>query len=128
MKNKTVNWLKHQKNFVLSAVIVVLLSVGIGCQHEQSKVGTVLDEPSNTEGVFQTSYDMETMNYTKLDNASQKPTAYENVGMMPKVKKSAIRMTVFDDGTSDWTIKDVAPANPIVYADQSPPSKLSKTV
>ena len=71
---------------------------------------------------------METMSFTKLDNASLKTTPFEDVGMMPKVKKSAIRMTVFDDGTSDWTIKDLEPSNKIVYPDKSPPDKRAKTV
>ena len=128
MKNNALKWLKHQNKVVLFALIAVLLSVGIGCQHEQSKVGTALDEPSKTEGVFQIAYDMETMSFTKLDDDKLKPTLYDDVGAMPKVKKSAVHMTVFDDGTSDWTIKDVAPANPIVYADQTPPDTRLKTV
>ena len=128
MKNSALKWLKHQKKGVLFASFVVLLSVGIGCQHEQSKVGTTLDEPSNTEGVFKIAYDMETVSFTKLEDANLKPTQYDDVGAMPKVKKSAIRMTVFEDGTSDWTIKDMAPANPIVYADQTPPDTRLKTV
>lgn len=128
MKNSTLKWFRYQKKTVLLAFTLVSLSIGIGCQHEQSKVGTVLDEPSNTEGVIQMAYDMETMSYTKLDNPSLKPTAMENVGMMPKVKKSAVKMTIFDDGTSDWTIKDLEPTNKIVYADQTPPDPRPKTV
>jgi hypothetical protein len=119
------------KFFTKYAWILTLVGVLVfvaACQHEQSKIGTPLDSPSDTEGVFQMSYDMETMTMTQLEGANITPTALENVGMMPKIKKSAVRLTVFDDGTSDWTIKDVPPANSIVYADQSPPSKRPKTV
>jgi hypothetical protein len=119
---------KFFTKFTWIFTLVGVLSFVIACQHEQSKISTPLDSPSATEGVFQMSYDMETMTQTQLEGANIKPTALENVGMMPKVKKSTVRLTVFDDGTSDWTIKDVPPANPIVYADQSPPSKRPKTV
>ncbi len=128
MNNYALNWLKQSKKTWIFGFILVTLSIVIGCQHEQTKVETVLDEPSNTEGVFQMSYDMETMSYTNLENANLKPTPTEDVGMMPKVKKSAIRMTVFEDGTTDWTIKDVEPVNKIVYADKTPPNKRPKTV
>jgi hypothetical protein len=128
MKNNALHWLQNQKKIALFGFIVVLLSIAIGCQHEQSKVETVLDEPSNTEGVFKIAYDMETMSYTNLENANLKPTPFEDIGMMPKVKKSAIKMVVFEDGTSDWTIKDVEPNNKIVYADKTPPNKHPKTV
>ena len=113
---------------MLLAATVVLLSVGIGCQHEQAKVGIALDEPTNTEGVFKIAYDMETMSFTKLDNPNLTPTTFDNVGAMPKVRKSAIRMTIFDDGTSDWTVKEVEPTNKIVYADQTPLDTRLKTV
>ena len=128
MKKNALKCLKYQNKSVLLALVVVLLSVGIGCQHEQSKVGTALDEPTNTEGVFKIAYDMETMSFTKLDNERLTPTTYDNVGAMPKVRKSAVRMTVFDDGTSDWTIKEMEPVNKIVYADQTPPDTRLKTV
>jgi hypothetical protein len=128
MKKTILEWLKYQNKFVLLAAVILSLSVGVGCQHEQSKIGTAFDEPSTTEGVFKMAYDMETMSFTQLDNPNLAPTTYDNVGMMPKVKKSAIRMTVFDDGTSDWTIKDVEPVNKIVYADKTPPDMRLKTV
>jgi hypothetical protein len=127
MSNIALKWLRSRKKSTFSALVCVLFFV-VACQHEQSIIGTPLDSPSTTEGVFQVSYDTETMTQTLLEDANIKPTALENVGMMPKIKKSAIRLTVFDDGTSDWTIKDMKPANPIVYADQSPPRKRPKTV
>jgi hypothetical protein len=127
MNNFTLKWLKVRTKSPFFAVMSVLFFL-VACQHEQEKIGTALDSPSNTEGVFQMAYDMETVTQSQLEGTNIKPTAFENVGMMPKVKKSTVRLTVFDDGTSDWTIKDVPPANPIVYADQSPPSKRPKTV
>lgn len=45
MKKNALKWLKHQNKWVFLALIVVLLSVGIGCQHEQSKVGIALEDP-----------------------------------------------------------------------------------
>jgi hypothetical protein len=128
MKNSAFKWLKQHKKSVMLAFVVVTLSVAIGCKREQSKTETVLDEPSNTEGVFKIAYDMETTSYSQLENPNSTPTAIENVGMMPKVKKSAIKMTVFEDGTSDWTIKDLEPVNKIIYDDKTPPSKEPKTV
>jgi hypothetical protein len=127
MNNFTFKRLKSRTKSAIFATLGVLFFL-VACQHEQEKVSTSLDSPSATEGVFQMSYDMETMTQTQLEGANITPTALENVGMMPKIKKSAVHLTVFEDGTSDWTIKDMPPANPIVYADQSPPSKRPKTV
>lgn len=38
MKNGTLKRFRYQKKTVLLAFALVLLSIGIGCQHEQSKV------------------------------------------------------------------------------------------
>jgi hypothetical protein len=127
MNSFTFKWLKSRAKSAIFSVMGILFFL-VACQHEQEKIGTTLDAPSNTEGVFQMAYDMETVTQSPLEGTNIKPTAFESVGMMPKVKKSTVRLTVFEDGTSDWTIKDVPPANPIVYADQSPPSKRPKTV
>ena len=99
------------KTFLICGVVLFSSVLLNNCKTEVGNSNTLIDNP--TGSLFDMSYDLEQVTFTKFGDGSAEVnknlSMVDRVSAVPKVMKQSFLISVFEDGTSEMTVKKLEP-------------------
>ncbi len=99
-------------------MLVLLLA---GCHATDSVKNPKAAFAEAAPGVFKLTFEAETLTVRELANAAT-ATSLEKIQAMPTSSKTKIKLTAYEDGTSDWYMEKLMPEKNLQVKSLSPPN------